>query len=68
MFVAQGRSAQHLLSLIGVACDGLNATDSQCTVVTETRGPLAGVRVVRGREEECRAVVSRDRAISRARA
>jgi len=25
----------------------------QCTVVTETRGPLAGRRVVRGRESEC---------------
>jgi predicted flap endonuclease-1-like 5' DNA nuclease len=28
--------------------------EGQCTVVTETRGPLAGKRVVRGREEECR--------------
>ena len=27
----------------------------QCTVVTETRGPLRGRRVVRGREVECRA-------------
>lgn len=27
----------------------------QSTIVTETRGPLAGKRVVRGREEECRA-------------
>jgi putative hydrolase len=27
--------------------------ESQCTVVTETRGPLAGRRVVRGREGEC---------------
>ena len=27
----------------------------QCTVVTETRGPLAGKRVVRGREAECKA-------------
>lgn len=27
--------------------------ERQCTVVTETRGPLAGRRVVRGREEEC---------------
>ena len=26
----------------------------QCTVVTETQGPLRGMRVVRGREEECR--------------
>lgn len=26
----------------------------QCTVVTETRGPLRGERVVRGREPECR--------------
>ena len=28
--------------------------EGQCTVVTETRGPLAGRRVVRGRELECR--------------
>jgi hypothetical protein len=27
--------------------------EDQCTVVTEHRGPLAGKRVVRGREEEC---------------
>ncbi len=27
--------------------------EGQCTVVTETRGPLAGRRVVRGREREC---------------
>ena len=29
--------------------------ERQCTVVTERRGPLAGRRVVRGREPECRA-------------
>lgn len=28
--------------------------EGQCTVVTETRGPLEGMRVVRGREAECR--------------
>lgn len=28
--------------------------EDQCTVVTETHGPLTGRRVVRGREEECR--------------
>ncbi len=28
--------------------------EGQCTVVTETRGPLIGRRVVRGREAECR--------------
>ena len=28
--------------------------EGQCTVVTETRGPLTGQRVVRGRETECR--------------
>lgn len=27
--------------------------EAQCTVVTETRGPLAGKRVVRGREGDC---------------
>lgn len=30
-----------------------HSAESQCTIVTETRGPLAGKRVVRGREEEC---------------
>ena len=29
--------------------------ERQATVVTETRGPLAGKRVVRGREAECEA-------------
>ncbi|MHA1154358.1 MAG: helix-hairpin-helix domain-containing protein [Alphaproteobacteria bacterium] len=29
--------------------------EGQCTVVTETRGPIEGRRVVRGREVECRA-------------
>jgi hypothetical protein len=29
--------------------------EDQCTVVTERHGPLAGRRVVRGREAECRA-------------
>jgi len=28
--------------------------EGQHTVVTETRGPLVGRRVVRGRESECR--------------
>jgi len=30
-----------------------NRSEGQRTVVTETRGPLAGRRVVRGREAEC---------------
>lgn len=30
--------------------------EDQCTVVTEPHGPLAGQRVVRGREAECRAL------------
>jgi Holliday junction resolvasome RuvABC DNA-binding subunit len=30
--------------------------EDQCTVVTERQGPLAGRRVVRGREAECRAL------------
>jgi hypothetical protein len=33
--------------------------EKQCTVVTERRGELAGKRVVRGREEECRARYAR---------
>ena len=32
--------------------------EDQCTVVTATQGPLAGQRVVRGREAECRALPS----------
>lgn len=35
--------------------------EGQCTVVTEHRGPLAGKRVVRGRETECARVDSGDR-------
>jgi hypothetical protein len=31
------------------------APEGQCTVVTETHGPMAGRRVVRGREAECSA-------------
>jgi DNA polymerase (family 10) len=34
--------------------------EDQCTVVTETRGPLAGRRVVRGREAECEAHYARE--------
>jgi hypothetical protein len=30
--------------------------DGRCTIVTETRGPMAGRRVVRGREAECSAL------------
>jgi hypothetical protein len=29
--------------------------EKQCTVITAQRGPLAGKRIVRGREEECAA-------------
>jgi hypothetical protein len=32
---------------------GAAEKEQQWTVVTETRGPLTGERVVRGREEEC---------------
>ena len=35
--------------------------ERQHTVVTETRGPLAGRRVVRGREAECRSTLLDDR-------
>lgn len=34
-----------------------NGHEGQCTVVTETHGPLEGKRVVRGREAECMALV-----------
>ena len=33
------------------------SAEGQCTIVTETRGPDAGRRVVRGREAECRVAV-----------
>ena len=33
--------------------------ERQCTVVTEAQGPLAGRRVVRGREDECQAHYAR---------
>jgi putative hydrolase len=36
--------------------------EGQHTVVTETQGPLAGRRVVRGREEECRMLLDTPRA------
>jgi hypothetical protein len=36
--------------------------ESQCTVVTETGGALAGCRVVRGREGECAAHYAEARA------
>ena len=34
---------------------GPELAEGQCTVVTQPRGPLAGRRVVRGREAQCRA-------------
>lgn len=33
--------------------------EGRCTIVTETRGPLVGKRVVRGREAECEALLTR---------
>ena len=36
--------------------------EDQCTVVTETSGPLKGQRVVRGREQECLARTDYDKA------
>lgn len=33
---------------------GEDGPEGRCTVVTQRTGPLAGMRVVRGREEECR--------------
>lgn len=32
--------------------------EGRCTIVTETRGPLAGQRVLRGREAECEALLT----------
>lgn len=42
-----------------IYCSTDHARESQCTVVTETQGELAGQRVVRGREAECRSAVDR---------
>lgn len=38
--------------------------EQSCTVVTETRGPLEGRRVVRGREAECRAYYAEARPVA----
>lgn len=35
-------------------------SEGRCTIVTETRGPMAGRRVVRGRETECQAYWGKD--------
>ncbi len=42
--------------------------EGQCTVVTERRGPLAGKRVVRGREAECERYYETSGAADRGRA
>lgn len=38
--------------------------EGRCTIVTETRGPLQGQRVVRGREAECEALQSQSAAVT----
>jgi hypothetical protein len=40
------------------------SAEGQCTVVTERRGPAAGRRNVRGREEECAALAPPGRAVA----
>jgi DNA polymerase (family 10) len=50
---AHERGATHDWVVVYFERDG---DEDQCTVVTERRGPLAGRRVVRGREEECLAL------------
>lgn len=42
---------------VAIYYSGDNLAEDRCTVVTETRGELAGKRVVRGREAECQAVL-----------
>jgi NAD-dependent DNA ligase len=44
------------------ADSGRDGEEDQVTVVTETRGPLQGKRVVRGREEACRRYYEREEA------
>ena len=57
-----GLEPQHVLILgrtrdwVVIYYAGGDHAEAQCTVVTETRGALRGRRVVRGREEECRAL------------
>ena len=46
----QLRKSEDWVVIFAAETDG---PDYQCTVVTETRGPLKGRRVVRGREDEC---------------
>ena len=42
-------------------------TERQCTVITSERGPLRGLRIVRGREEECLRHYSRARKLTAVR-
>jgi putative hydrolase len=44
-----------------------NQPEGQCTLVTETHGPIEGRRVVRGREVECRAYYAKHASPSEAR-
>ena len=39
-----------------IYCHTDSSPEGQCTIVTETHGPMAGRRIVRGREEECNAI------------
>jgi len=39
--------------------------EGQATIVTEQRGPLRGLRVVRGRERECRELTEPTAAVER---
>ena len=49
---ARAHQAQRMDDWVVLYFDGADG-EHQCTVITATRGPLRGERIVRGREEEC---------------
>jgi putative hydrolase len=51
---ARAHQLQRTRDWVVVYCYDDHHQEDQYTVVTETRGPLAGQRMVRGREIECR--------------
>ena len=52
---ARARRLDRVLDWVVISFHRDHGRERRCTVVTETHGALAGQRVIRGREEECRA-------------
>jgi hypothetical protein len=52
---ARARRLDRVLDWVVISFHRDHGRERHCTVVTETHGALAGKRVIRGREEECRA-------------